>query len=236
MDALVHAYQNPFTEVQEKALDLAKCAPSLVFSEIAREGGMTQMTLPRCERGAAALRCLSEGVSPFLVPVHVKVAGKGRIVLPCAVSVGGGSDGKIKLPEEGDVEGEESKVISAKKVRMGGLPDVQRETIGFVTSCIWSPKASAFVGIGFCASTKLGDCLRSQGSRPNGLVLLGNDRVPFCCKVRISISHEYVCLFHIVLLCRVSRLFLTPLIRSCRTKQTTIFPCQVSCVLQGGAL
>ncbi|KAK8817187.1 hypothetical protein WA556_003083, partial [Blastocystis sp. ATCC 50177/Nand II] len=170
MDALVHAYHNPFVEVQEKALDLAKCAPSLVFSEIARESGMAQMTLPRCERGAAALRCLSEGVSPFLVPVHVKVVGKGRIVLPCA----------IKLPEEGDVEGEESKVISAKK----------RETIGFVTSCIWSPKASAFVGIGFCASTKLGDCLRSQGSRPNGLVLLGNDRVPFCCKARISISHE----------------------------------------------
>lgn len=93
MDALVHAYQNPFAETKEKALDLAKCAPLLVFSAIVRENGMSYMTLPRCDQGEAALRCLSEGASSCLVPVHVKVVGKGRIVLPCAV---GGCDSNYR--------------------------------------------------------------------------------------------------------------------------------------------
>ena len=81
-------YMNPFsTEVSKSDAVSAKSALLHVFSLVAKENQMVGVVVPNAERGENVLRALFEGVSSYLIPVHLKVEGKGRIVLPCAVSV-----------------------------------------------------------------------------------------------------------------------------------------------------
>ena len=90
MDVMMTHYLNPFsTEVSKKDAISAKSALLHMFSLVARENQMAGVVLPNAERGENALRSLFEGVSSCLIPVHLKVEGKGRIVLPCAVGAVG---------------------------------------------------------------------------------------------------------------------------------------------------
>ena len=83
-------YLNPCSaEVSKKDAISAKSALLHMFSLVARENQMAGVVLPNAERGENALRSLFEGVSSCLIPVHLKVEGKGRIVLPCAVGAVG---------------------------------------------------------------------------------------------------------------------------------------------------
>ena len=84
MDVMMTHYLNPFSaEVSKKDAISAKSAL------VARENQMAGVVVPNAERGENALRSLFEGVSSCLIPVHLKVEGKGRIVLPCAVGAVG---------------------------------------------------------------------------------------------------------------------------------------------------
>lgn len=90
MDVMMTHYLNPFsTEVSKEDAISAKSALLHMFSLVARENQMAGVVVPSAERGENALRSLFEGVSSCLIPVHLKVEGKGRIVLPCAVGTVG---------------------------------------------------------------------------------------------------------------------------------------------------
>ena len=59
--------------------------------------------------------------------------------------------------------------------------------IGFITSAVWSPKASAYVGIGYCLSTLLSICLEEQNSGRNCLVLTADENRKQGCFVRLTL-------------------------------------------------
>lgn len=63
--------------------------------------------------------------------------------------------------------------------------------MGFVTSCLYSRKASSYVGIGFCASTELWETLRDQKSRSECIVLLADNHSPSACFARLTILNEW---------------------------------------------
>lgn len=72
-----------------------------------------------------------------------------------------------------------------------------------MTSSVYSPKASSYVAIGFCAAMELQRCFDDQGSYPTCVVLLSSESLNSSHFARLTLVVFCVCFSKQFLLCWV---------------------------------